>query len=56
MGLPDAYRLPASATSALLVAGDGVAAPVVRWLAQEILEPLVGARSTVGPRTVSLTR
>ena len=41
MGLPDSYRLPGAATSALHVAGDGVAAPVVRWLAQEILEPLL---------------
>jgi DNA (cytosine-5)-methyltransferase 1 len=44
MGLPETYRLPAAATAALHVAGDGVAAPVVRWLAQELLEPLL-ARS-----------
>jgi DNA (cytosine-5)-methyltransferase 1 len=43
MGLPDAYGLPAAATAALHVAGDGVAVPVVRWLAQELLEPLLGA-------------
>ena len=42
MGLPDSYALPRAATSALHVAGDGVAAPVVRWLAQTILEPLLG--------------
>jgi DNA (cytosine-5)-methyltransferase 1 len=42
MGLPDSYRLPAAATAALHVAGDGVAVPVVRWLAQELLEPLLG--------------
>jgi len=41
MGLPDSYRLPPAATSALHVAGDGVAVPVVRWLAQELLEPLL---------------
>jgi DNA (cytosine-5)-methyltransferase 1 len=41
MGLPDSYILPRAATSALHVAGDGVAAPVVRWLAQAILEPLL---------------
>jgi DNA (cytosine-5)-methyltransferase 1 len=34
MGLPDAYRLPRSATAGLHVIGDGVAAPVVRWLAE----------------------
>ena len=43
MGLPDSYRLPATATGALHVAGDGVAAPVVRWLAGALLEPLLGA-------------
>jgi len=41
MGLPDSYHLPKSATAALHVAGDGVATPVVRWLAQELLEPLL---------------
>lgn len=46
MGLPDSYSLPKAATSALHVAGDGVAVPVVRWLAQELLEPLLG----VAPR------
>jgi DNA (cytosine-5)-methyltransferase 1 len=41
MGLPETYRLPKTATAALHVAGDGVAVPVVRWLAQAILEPLL---------------
>lgn len=40
MGLPDAYRLPRSATAGLHVIGDGVAAPVVRWLAEQLLTPL----------------
>ncbi|MBS0362746.1 MAG: DNA cytosine methyltransferase, partial [Proteobacteria bacterium] len=40
MGLPDSYRLPAATTAALHVAGDGVAVPVVRWLAEGLLEPL----------------
>jgi DNA (cytosine-5)-methyltransferase 1 len=43
MGLPETYRLPKAATSALHVAGDGVAAPAVRWLASTILEPLLGS-------------
>jgi DNA (cytosine-5)-methyltransferase 1 len=43
MGLPDAYRLPAGVTNALHVAGDGVAVPVVRWLAHGLLEPLLGS-------------
>ena len=41
MGLPDDYRLPASQSAALHVIGDGVAAPVVRFLAQHLLEPLL---------------
>ncbi len=41
MGLPDDYRLPAGETAAWRVIGDGVVAPVVRWLARELLEPLV---------------
>jgi DNA (cytosine-5)-methyltransferase 1 len=49
MGLPDSYRLPAVATSALHVAGDGVAVPVVRWLAQELLEPLLGGQAALTP-------
>ncbi|HWA61585.1 MAG TPA: DNA cytosine methyltransferase, partial [Caulobacteraceae bacterium] len=46
MGLPEDYRLPPTATGAFMVTGDGVAVPVVRWLAQAILEPLLspGAR------------
>ncbi len=40
MGLPDAYRLPKSATAGLHVIGDGVAAPVVRWLSEQLLTPL----------------
>lgn len=42
MGLSDSYALPRTATAALHVAGDGVAVPVVRWLAQALLEPLLG--------------
>jgi len=41
MGLADDYVLPASQTGALHVIGDGVAVPVVRWLAGELLEPLL---------------
>ena len=41
MGLPDGYRLPNTATGALHVIGDGVAVPVVRWLAEQVLEPLL---------------
>ena len=41
MGLPDDYKLPDGATAALTVTGDGLAVPVVRWLAQTIIEPLL---------------
>jgi DNA (cytosine-5)-methyltransferase 1 len=41
MGLGENYKLPARATAALKVTGDGVAVPVVSWLARHILEPLL---------------
>ncbi len=44
MGLPDAYRLPLGATRAMHVVGDGVAVPVVRWLAAHLIEPLLLAK------------
>jgi DNA (cytosine-5)-methyltransferase 1 len=47
MGLPDSYRLPRRATAALHLAGDGVCVPVVRWLAQELLEPLLSEKSVL---------
>jgi len=43
MGLGDDYRLPKAATGALHVVGDGVAAPVVRFLAERLIEPMLGA-------------
>lgn len=45
MGLPDGYVLPGSQTAGLHVIGDGVAPPVVRWLAARLLEPLVDSKS-----------
>jgi len=47
MGLPDSYHLPTTTTGALHVAGDGVAVPVVRWLAQELLEPLLSSAAVL---------
>ncbi len=41
MGLPDDYRLPKATTGALQVVGDGVAVPVVRFLAERLIEPLL---------------
>lgn len=43
MGLPDSYKLPPGLHAGLHLTGDGVAAPVVRWLARHILEPALGA-------------
>lgn len=43
MGLPDSYRLPGSYSAACHLTGDGVAVPVVRHLAEWLIEPLVAA-------------
>lgn len=45
MGLPDSYALPRSQTAGLQVIGDGVAVPVVRWLAESLLEPLLDSKT-----------
>ncbi len=44
MGLADDYVLPARATNALKLIGDGVCPPVVRWLAETALEPALARR------------
>ncbi|GGD14382.1 DNA (cytosine-5-)-methyltransferase [Pyruvatibacter mobilis] len=41
MGLPDSYKLPEAYNEAYHLTGDGVAVPVVRYIAQHILEPVV---------------
>lgn len=41
MGLPDSYILPGNATQALKLCGDGLCVPVIRHLAQHLLEPLL---------------
>jgi DNA (cytosine-5)-methyltransferase 1 len=41
MGLPDEYKLPKNYNEAYHLTGDGVAVPVVRHIAQHIIEPLV---------------
>jgi DNA (cytosine-5)-methyltransferase 1 len=41
MGLPDEYRLPENYNDAYHLSGDGVVVPVVRFLAEHILEPLL---------------
>lgn len=42
MGLPDDYRLPKAYNEAYHLTGDGVAVPVVRFLAHHLLEPVLG--------------
>lgn len=42
MGLEDSYRLPRNYNEAYHLTGDGVAAPVVRYLAHHIFEPVLG--------------
>lgn len=41
MGLPEDYVLPVRTTAAFAVIGDGVAVPVVRLLAENLLQPLL---------------
>ncbi len=41
MGLGDEYKLPQRYNEAYHLTGDGVAVPVVRWLAQHVIEPTV---------------
>ena len=49
MGLSDDYRLPARYNEAYHVCGDGVCAPVVRHIAESILEPLLGLNGKAEP-------
>ena len=41
MGLPDEYALPANYNEAYHLTGDGVAVPVVRFVAAQVLEPIL---------------
>lgn len=41
MGLPDTYKLPAGYNEAYHLTGDGVAVPVVRYLAAHLFEPIL---------------
>ena len=45
MGLPDDYQLPGNTNDAYGLMGDGVVVPVVRFLAEHILEPILGGCS-----------
>jgi DNA (cytosine-5)-methyltransferase 1 len=50
MGLPDSYRLPARRNEAYHLLGDGVVAPVVRFLSESLLLPLAEAGRLTGRR------
>lgn len=43
MGLPDSYTLPKNYNDAYHLAGDGVVVPAVRFLAENLLEPILDA-------------
>jgi DNA (cytosine-5)-methyltransferase 1 len=44
MGLDDSYILPDRYNDAYHVAGDGVCVPVVRYIAEQLLEPILGMK------------
>ncbi|MGR9343486.1 DNA cytosine methyltransferase [Rhizobium leguminosarum] len=48
MGLPEGYVLPKNYNEAYHLTGDGVAVPVVRHLAQHVIEPLLRELKTKG--------
>lgn len=48
MGLPDEYKLPKSYNEAYHLIGDGVVVPVVRYLAETILEPILANNQSKG--------
>ena len=43
MGAPDTYQIPGTYNDGYKAMGDGVAAPVARWLATKLLSPLLEA-------------
>jgi DNA (cytosine-5)-methyltransferase 1 len=50
MGLPDTYQLPERYNEAYHLTGDGVAVPVVRYIAKHLLEQLIPEMKTVKNR------
>lgn len=47
MGLPEGYQLPVNYNEAYHLTGDGVAVPVVRHLAEYLLEPILAGREVM---------
>jgi DNA (cytosine-5)-methyltransferase 1 len=50
MGLPDSYRLPENYNQAYHLCGDGVAAPAVRFLAENVLSGLLASAEKAARR------
>ena len=48
MGLPEEYKLPKSYNEAYHLIGDGLGVPVVRYLAETILEPILAKNQSKG--------
>jgi DNA (cytosine-5)-methyltransferase 1 len=53
MGLPDEYSLPLNYNLAYHLAGDGVVVPVVRFLAESILTPMIDSVGVYGKNLVA---
>ena len=51
MGLPEDYELPENYNEAYHLAGDGVVVPVIRYIAGNILEPVLSANRGNGRKT-----
>ncbi len=47
MGLPDSYELPKNATQAYKLCGDGLCAPVIRHLQENLLSPLLERKAAL---------
>ena len=54
MGLPDTYILPDNSNNAYHLTGDGVAVPVVRFLARHLLEPILEANAELRRKSRAL--
>lgn len=54
MGLDDGYRLPKRYNEAYHLTGDGVAVPVVRFLAHHLFEPIAAACAEIVPLATGL--
>ena len=47
MGLPEDFALPENYNEAYHLAGDGVVVPVIRHIAERILEPVLAAPNAI---------